>query len=353
MRSRMFLIGSGVALIAVSGVVMVAGRRADRSPGVLKATKAVLEWQCPDPSAEHGSTHAHPKFEVVNAGGSPVRILSMSTSCGCATAEADPVLVPPGGRSTVTVRMDPLEVGVRAATITLETDAPLTPTVGLQVIAEGYRRPPYLFQMTNGLYFHEGYSRDEPREISIDVVALRSTPDTPPAVTNDLPFLEIGPPTSREVDHAKGPEFVVRTYRYPVRIVADPPDEGFSGQVSAAAPWIDGRSLQCNVHGEPNRPIRVVPSRLVLDVTKDGGTRFLARSNRGDRSLTASAKEADGPLVVEEVEEVGDSGFRAFNVRLKGGRTAAEGVYQVIVRAGGEGEESLTVPIRIRNNKEG
>jgi hypothetical protein len=51
---------------------------------------------------------------------------------------------------------------------------------------------------------------------------------------------------------------------------------------------------------------------------------------------------------------VGDGGFRSFRVRLKAGRTVDEGVFHVIVRTGsdGDGEETLTVPVHVRN-KEG
>ena len=346
MQTRVLLFGTGVAMIAAAGL-LAAGRLGKSTPGELRAMQPAVEWRCADPSIARGSSPAGPEFEVVNVGGSPVRILSISTSCGCAKAEASPLLVPPGGRSTVAVTVDSSEVGVRVSTITLQTDAPATPSVELRVAVEGYRDPPYLVDATKALCFREGYSPGEPREFVVNAVALKSMPEAAPSVTSDLPFLEFGPPTFVDKQHVKGPEVVIRSYQYPVRFAAAPPDEGFSGRVSVADPWVEGRTIQSMVLGEPNRPIRVVPSRLVLDLAKNGPTRFLARSNRRDRSLTAVAEDPNGPLLVEEVEEVGESGFHAFNVRCKDARGDFGGAHRIIVRVGDGGGESLTVPVRI------
>lgn len=353
MPSRMLLLGAGLALVVASTILSVASRPDRSSPGELRASTPVIDWQCPAPSEGAPSTAAPPSFEVVNVGGSPVRILSVATSCGCARAEANPLLVPPGGRSTIVVEMDPIEVGVRAATVTLETDSPSRPTVGLQIAAEGYHKPPYLLRSTEGLFFREGYSREEPREFVVDAVAAAREPETPPVVACDLPFLQFDPPTVRDGAHLKGPDFVTRTYRYPVRFVAEPPDEGFSGRITVADPWVEGRSLACNVLGEPNHPIRVVPSRVVLKAGQDGGARFLARSNRGDGSVTAAVEEPDSPLLVQEAEEMGDSGFHAFRVRWKAGRASADRAdrYHVIIRAGANDEASVTLPVQIRDER--
>jgi len=112
------------------------GSRATLS-GLIQAKQPTLHWQCPEPVIGSSSSPSTPTFELVNPGGSPVQIKSIRTNCGCAAAQAEPEIVPPGGRSVVRVGVDSLEVGSRAATITLETDSPTTPQVILTVVAEG------------------------------------------------------------------------------------------------------------------------------------------------------------------------------------------------------------------------
>ena len=46
-------------------------------------------------------------FKVYNKGGAPLKITSVSTSCGCTTAEVDKDDIPAGGEATLTVSYDP------------------------------------------------------------------------------------------------------------------------------------------------------------------------------------------------------------------------------------------------------
>jgi len=239
--------------------------------------------------------------------------------------------------------MEPLEVGVRAAVITLETDAPSTPVVQLQIVEEGYRRPPYLLSCAGDLFYQEGSDFGEPRDIHVEIVALRGVPERKPSPTSTLPCLRIEPPVVTERKHFNDPDLVVRDYRFPVLVTEEPPVEGFTGLVTVPDPYVSGREVRL--------PIRVAPSRLILDPAEGGKVRLLARSHRDKLPLTAAPEGADSPLIVEAVGADDETGFRAFEVRWKPGRDVAEGVYNVTVRLESGGRASVTVPVMVRERE--
>lgn len=355
MGTKWILIGSGVALIAASVLVPMAGSLGRKhSPGALKATRASLHWVCPAPSESRSPEQPDATFEVVNVGGAPVRILSVTTSCGCASARAEPLLVPPGGRSAVAVKMEPIDVGQKGAAIVVGTDSPQTPEVRLQLIEEGWRRPPYVLEFRAELFYQQGFSREEVREAAVKVVTSQEAPDKTPLVTSDLPFLECGAPKVSEEPYLGDPRKAVRTYVFPVRFSADPPSSGFSGMVSVADPWVPDQVLRRNVIGEANRPIRAVPSRLILDVSSHSGTirpaRLLARWSQGPLALRVEPERKDSPLVVKSIGAEED-GFSVFDVSWKAGTAVTEGVFNLIVRPERAGKESLTVPVMVRRRE--
>ncbi len=339
-------------VVAIIALRLISPYFKGNQPGALKATQVSLHWQSPDPSAGLPASRYTPTFELVNVGGSPVRIKSVQTSCGCATARAEPEIVPPWGKSSVTVNMDSLEVGVRAATITLETDAPSTPQVPLQLIAEGYRRPPYVFQINADLYYQAGYTDDDVRKVLVDTVVLRGIPADPPALSTDVQILQFGKPTIAERPYIADPDMLVRSYTFPVRFAKHPPEEGFSGEVRVADPWVRGRVLRARLFGERNLPIRAIPTRLILDAS--GGDarprpiRFLAKSKDGGMSLKAVTEGDDSPLLVEADAEGASNQYVVFRVSWRPGKKIKEGIFNIILRPASGGSASLTVPVQVR-----
>jgi hypothetical protein len=55
---------------------------------------------------QFGGTVTH-EFEIENRGDEVLKIISISTSCACTTAEIDKYEIPPGGKATVKVTFDP------------------------------------------------------------------------------------------------------------------------------------------------------------------------------------------------------------------------------------------------------
>ncbi len=357
MRGWLLLIGSGMALIAasVSARILVQSP-GNQAPGQLIPRQPSLRWRSPEPAVWNQSRSAVPAIEVDNAGDTPVRILSLETTCGCATARVEPSLVPPRGRAAVIVEASPFEVGVRAATITLRTDSSVSPDIRLPVVLEGYREPPYVFQLTCELYYRAGYTMDDVRELTVETIEPAGAPKISPRPATDLPFLRFGSPTISDGPFLAGPTIIVRQYRFPVGFASAPPSRGFDGEVSVPDPWAAGRVLRRNVHGEPNLPIRAAPSRLVLylDGADDGRSRvqFLARTTPGGRPLRAEAEGGESsPLTVEAVGHPRGDDYTTFEVRWRAGHPATEGLYRVIILTEAPSMESLAVPVLVRRRE--
>lgn len=77
------------------------------------------------------------KFEVKNKGDSDLEITSISTSCGCASAELDELVIAPGESSILTVTFDPdfheEPAGRFSRTVFLETNDPTNPEAEVKI----------------------------------------------------------------------------------------------------------------------------------------------------------------------------------------------------------------------------
>ena len=76
-------------------------------------------------------------FFVKNTGSSLLKIISVSTSCGCATAELEMLIISPGESTTLTVLFDPdfheEPEGRFSRTVFLETNDPANPEAELKI----------------------------------------------------------------------------------------------------------------------------------------------------------------------------------------------------------------------------
>jgi hypothetical protein len=84
-------------------------------------------------------------FTVRNAGDGPLQIESVSTSCGCTTAEMSTQTVAPGESASLTVTFDPQAhagaVGQFVRFVYLRTNDPVTPEIELKISAEVAENP--------------------------------------------------------------------------------------------------------------------------------------------------------------------------------------------------------------------
>lgn len=93
------------------------------------------------PAADFGPLSARSTLTITvrNTGRAPLRIVAVSTSCGCTTAVVDPAVLPAGERARLTVTFDPdahgPETGPARHAVYLRTDDPRTPEVEVEVRA--------------------------------------------------------------------------------------------------------------------------------------------------------------------------------------------------------------------------
>jgi hypothetical protein len=84
-------------------------------------------------------------FTIRNEGDGPLQIESVSTSCGCTTAEVSAQTIPPDKSASLAVTFDPQAhagaVGQFVRFVYLRTNDPSTPEVEVQISAEVVENP--------------------------------------------------------------------------------------------------------------------------------------------------------------------------------------------------------------------
>ncbi len=330
-RISLILLASGLLGIWV-------GRLIVPSPGKLVATTPHVEWNRLHDRTPGGEPR-WPHLEVTNVGGKSVRVLGIQTSCGCTQAKIEPTQIGPGKKGFVSLQVTPPSAGERLVMVTLNTDSPLTPEVGLKVRVGSSRTPPYLLSVSGEIVYNSGddvLAEDRDLEaITIDVAGAR--PGIAPEPTCDLDYVHIGTPTMVEAaDAATGT--VVRKYRYKVRIVDYPPTDHFSGVIKVRDPW-DADSFQAiNVHGINRGPFRIVPSPLFLRVQGPSGpgrgASFQVLSDRRLGDLRVEPMDAEScPLEVDSDSESGDDGGQCvrFVVTARPGSKLLKNEYKFVL----------------------
>ena len=92
-----------------------------------------------------GSAPVTTVFSVRNEGSAPLAIESISTSCGCTTAQIDTQTIGPGAAADLTVTFDPQahagDTGRFMRFVYLRTNDPNQPEVEVQITAEVVTNP--------------------------------------------------------------------------------------------------------------------------------------------------------------------------------------------------------------------
>ena len=109
-----------------------------------------------------------------------------------------PEIIPPGRTATVTVSVNPLDVGEKLIPITLTTDSQTTPTVNLALHVTGYREPPFLWRVLGDLtYRWDDIVSGSARELDVEAGEIGNRGEVPVA-HSDLPFLIVDRPAISE-----------------------------------------------------------------------------------------------------------------------------------------------------------
>lgn len=84
-----------------------------------------------EPTPMGGTVQA--QYTLHNAGGAPLAVKQLSTSCSCTSAQREPVVLQPGASTTIEVTLQVTRLGAITEFVTLETDDPLRPRVLLSL----------------------------------------------------------------------------------------------------------------------------------------------------------------------------------------------------------------------------
>lgn len=357
MWKRFGLVGLGLALILASATSRWWLGARGHSPGRLVARIAQVDWQSPQGEADRSSK---PRFELRNIGDEVVRVLEVSSGCGCATPRVQPRVIPPGGNAIVEVEADPLEFGGRSVGITIRTDSREWPEIPLTLNVHGRQRPPYVARAVGDLYYRHGYSVGGSRIIDVDIIEMIDGDHEPPKVSVNLPYFEVGEPASEPTERMYAPDkkLYVYSWKMPLVMSSQPPAEGFHGSVIVYDPWIKGRSIEIPIHGEADPPVRVVPARLVLTLppNKSGSeppeaTFFVQVKDLGQPLRVENARGEESPIVIEAVkrDKGGRDEFSAFRLSIKSGEeTPPEGVYEIVAYVEGREAEKAVVQVLVK-----
>ena len=105
-----------VAALATFGL----NRRGHRE-GVLVPKSGVAVWEGAEKGAP-ANARAEGRFELLNQGDEPVRVIGTESGCGCATPTVDRDLVMPGAAAVVSVSASVIPFAQRDIPIKIHTD---------------------------------------------------------------------------------------------------------------------------------------------------------------------------------------------------------------------------------------
>lgn len=297
----LFLIGGSVLLRSQGGRPIAPGRLV---PETARAT-----WDCPPPhSIALAESRTSVAFSLRNLGGTPIRILSLTSGCGCAEPKAEPKVVPVGGSCRVTVAASPLQFGVKTVPIRVVTDSSSTPVIELELRIRGSQKPPFLQSTSGDLVFSEP-KPGQTREFGV-VSVVPIDVEEEPRVVCDLPYVQVN--LARRDSRPEGtvPGFDVRIDWFTVTLDEGVPGD-FRGEVRVLDPWVEGRILPLDVSGTTTPSVRVAPARLTLRIREaaDSGPPTMFMVAVRDRELasrvTVTREEGAPPLVIERGEPQG------------------------------------------------
>lgn len=347
-RNRALIITSALGSVLLLGLglkVTIPSRRLQ--PGKLVAVQEELVWK--GISGNIPDTLAVGEFKLANTGGNPVRIVETISSCGCAKPTVSTAVVQPNAQTTVRVEALVQAVGEKVATVTLQTDSPLTPEVILKLRVISDRRPPFLVTAVGDITFRGDYSLDEPRQIVAVTLVPITEENREPIIWHQIPFLKVNPPIIDETVLAEKALRQVR-YAYKVGLSSRPPEGLFSGEILVTDPWDANNLVRITVSLETPSPIRVIPSRLI--VKRDG------RDGTGEATFTVLSRLPMTKLSVMDQNSIKSP----FTIILEDqGKDKRKFIYRlailhsvprdlddrvIVIRPNGDSSKELTLPVR-------
>ncbi len=355
MKHYHILLWVGLFLITIFGCLRFRST-AMPNPGVIKSNQNLLVWTSPE--TDNGTlnqSQVESKFDLINTGGLPVRVLSVESGCGCTKVRVEPEIIKPGDKAAVFVTATPFPVGEKQVFIKLNTDSPITPEVRLKLQMIGSSKPPFLINVSGDLSYPNPDSTARPREIEINTVESAGKTKIPEPIDR-RGILEFKRVSVLEKPYATA-DAVQRTYRY--RVVFKPGMSAgtISGDVRVDDPWKSGRVeiLPFLVKNDP--PIRVVPSPIILNITGDNVREItseflvLTKNNNSEEvlELDATIKEK---LEIERIGPRVGGPVSRYRIRLIRASDDSVGDHQFVVRASSnQRSETQIVTVSVRRSQ--
>lgn len=125
--------------------------------------------------ASGGQTDVLAEFRVVNRGTAVLKILDVSTSCGCSVGSVEPKSIDPGASGVITVKGHPPQAGEQAVKILVVTNAD-PPEVPLELVMVGSKLPPFVLGATAPLQMGFVRPGKEPELLRINTIEVAGRP---------------------------------------------------------------------------------------------------------------------------------------------------------------------------------
>lgn len=315
-------------------------------PGEILAETRVFE-DIPPEQAGQPSYDTNAIFTFKNEGGTPVKILGLGKSCGCAEPNVTPTTLGPGEQGTLRVKALRPSMGDRTVQITMETDSPITPILTFEVRSGSLQQPPFIQNVSGSLVF-----RDEEQARSglpFEVIAVqREEDDRVIEPKCNIPGARIDAIETINKQHWRSTDIVLRNYKFRLRFERNIPFTECIGEVGIPELWDGGLTQTLLVRCIPEPDLRVAPSQILIRWGKSA--RVFVRCRDPEWNIRTFVDPPGGVLTVESIEENGEdisNGYRTF--RISGTPMCPKfGNYTFKVVAEFEGKEiQKSIPIEI------
>ncbi len=302
--------------------------------------------------------------QLVNRGEVPLKIVSISSSCGCMLAEkltTDDLL--PGGATTLTLNVDLPSVGRKATWVRVNTDSRETPQVVIPVILVGVPlRPPYLDHDVTSIRLHG----TKPGTSVGQILTLRAIErrGTVPWIQNIRPqsdlirVSQIREPTDEASDDES---CVKRKYEFHVEMaIPDSADTSASGFLEIVTQEPSQRPLvPISVAIELRPIIRVFPDVVLFDLKASSSLpterRLLLMATDGAPWNYEMKNDLPSWLSVEEIMTSGKTDRPSKQLRvvlndavLRDTDVETESRFEFTLKIDREGCSLITVPVIVR-----
>lgn len=354
MRTRIISLFS--AILALITFVLVAGiiHAWTLKPGQLICNRPSIRWQSPALEGHSANKHTvevtDAVFELVNTGGTPVRVLSTESGCGCTVPSVKPSLVQPGKRCKVEVRATPFFVGEKTVGIVVNTDSLRTPRIPLKITMVGGRKPPFLLRTSGDLYFQlDPTGENSSKELEV-VTVQRKSDDKEPLLQIHLNGLRIEPKATR-LDPYAIDEIFYKTYTYNVLVSHPLLGRYASGEIVVLDPWDLGYKKTVVVRATENPEFQAIPSRIIHNVASysdNGATSTFQVLYRGAEGKIRADLVVEGDGLDVQIQRTQASDRVICTVRLKANSEEVIGNRVIHVKNAASGVLLLEVPVSIR-----